>query len=296
MIKGITKKKYAAFSVDVEAFSDTGCISRLDGGAGDWDDMLDGLDRYMDMLDAHGIRATMFALASTVQSDGVAERLRRYISRGHCVALHGLRHTALDAMDVRRFREETALAKEILEKELGITVRGYRAPFFSLDNEKLEILREMGFCYDSSRMEYTGAQHNGRLDVSDFDEVMHGVFRKDGFLEFGVTCEKLFGFTVPISGGGYIRLCGPGWGAVRSMIGHYAKRENCYVFYLHPFEMSDRVPPCPDGLCRRDRYYLRHGLRSYAAKIEAIIKVLARAGFEFVTFDELSASLSPAMC
>lgn len=284
-------KKYAVFTIDVEAFSDTGCISALGKNVCSDADarLMDGLERYLSLLEWHGIRATMFALASTAKKLG--DRLREYVCRGHEPALHGLNHTSLDSMDSGRFREETLAAKELLEKELGTDICGYRAPFFSLDNEKLEILKELGFSYDSSRMAYPGSDHNGKLDVSGFDKVLCEAYRSGDFFEYGISHKKLFGMNVPISGGGYIRLSGPGWGAVRSMIESYAKAEDLYIFYLHPFELSQNTPPCPRELAAHDKYYLRHGLRDYGAKIETIIDILKRHGFEFVTFDDLTRKL-----
>lgn len=282
------KKKYAAFTIDVEAFSDTGCISALGKPLFAEVDarMMDGLERYLSLLERHGIRATMFTLASTARMLG--EKLRDYVLRGHEAALHGLTHTALDTMDNERFRIETAEAKRLLENELGVDIIGYRAPFFSLDNEKMGILKELGFSYDSSRMAYSASDHNGKLDVSGFEQVMCEAFRTDDFFEYGISHNRLFGMDFPISGGGYIRLSGPGWKAVRSMIEKYARTRDFYIFYLHPFELSQNTPPVPPELSAHEKYYLRHGLRDYGAKIEAIIDILTRNGFEFVTLDALT--------
>ena len=252
-------------------------------------DMLKAVDRGMCMtdirlLEKHQIRATMFAVCRTAQRE--KERLQRYLRRGHRLALHGLQHTPPDCMDDARFLRETREAKALLEEEFQTKVTGYRAPCFSLDKSKLNILRGLGFRYDSSRMDFAPARHVEKLDMSDFRELLKGVFRKNGFYEFGMTCQKLFGKNYPISGGGYVRL--GHWGFILPLIGSYLRENDYYVFYLHPFELSRERPPAMHGLKLYDRYYLNSGLHTYRVKVEAIIRMLKSCGYTFVTFDELA--------
>ena len=205
------RKKYAVFTMDVEEFTDTECVAN--SGETVTRDMLDGLDEYIRLLEKHQIRATMFTVCRTAQRE--KERLQRYLRRGHRLALHGLQHTPPDCMDDARFLRETREAKMLLEEEFQTKVTGYRAPCFSLDRSKLNILRGLGFRYDSSRMDFAPARHVEKLDMSDFRELLRGVFWKNGFYEFGMTCQKLFGKNYPISGGGYVRL-GTGISSCRS--------------------------------------------------------------------------------
>lgn len=276
------RKKYAVFTMDVEEFTDTECVAN--SGETVTRDMLDGLDEYIRLLEKHQIRATMFAVCRTAQRE--KERLQRYLRRGHRLALHGLQHTPPDCMDDARFLRETREAKALLEEEFQTKVTGYRAPCFSLDRSKLNILHGLGFRYDSSRMDFAPARHVEKLDMSGFRELLKGVFRKNGFYEFGMTCQKLFGRNYPISGGGYVRL--GHWGFILPLIGSYLRENDYYVFYLHPFELSRERPPAMHGLKLYDRYYLNSGLHTYRLKVEAIIRMLKSCGYTFVTFDELA--------
>ena len=130
------RKKYAVFTMDVEEFNDTECVAN--SGQKVTQDMLDGLDEYIRLLEKYEIKATMFTVCQTAQK--VKERLLRYLHRGHRIALHGLKHTPPCTMDDECFRRETLEAKTLLEEEFQTRVTGYRAPCFSLDEGKLDIL------------------------------------------------------------------------------------------------------------------------------------------------------------
>ena len=77
-------KKYAVFTMDVEAFADTECLSRA--GMEFEQDMLDGLDAYMEILDRHGIKATMFSVCRTALQ--AKDRILNHLQKGHELALH----------------------------------------------------------------------------------------------------------------------------------------------------------------------------------------------------------------
>ena len=67
-------KKYAVFTMDVEAFSDTECISAT-GRQVDVD-LMDGLDEYIRILDKNGIKSTLFTVGQFAPK--IADRIREY--------------------------------------------------------------------------------------------------------------------------------------------------------------------------------------------------------------------------
>lgn len=280
------KEKYAVFTMDVEEFADTECVAN--SGQAISQTMLDGLDEYIRLLEKYDIRATMFTLCNTAAA--AKEQLLRHVDNGHCIALHGLEHVPPRSMSDERFLRETREAKRRLEALLQTPVTGYRAPCFSLDGRKLDILRRLGFQYDSSRMDFSPARHTGRMDMNGFQELRRGVFRRDGFFEFGLSCQRLAGKNYPISGGGYVRLAH--WSFIMPLIHSYLRESDYYVFYLHPFELSRQKLPSIRHLKPYDRYYLSHGRNTYRMKIETIIRMLKACGYRFVTFDELTSLLT----
>lgn len=277
----MANKKYAVFTMDVESFADTECFSSY--GIQVKDDMMDGFDEYIKILDHHGIKGTLFTVGNFAPK--IANTLHRYIANGHSLALHSYTHVPSMTVPVEQFREETRLAKEQMDSLFGVNVVGFRAPCFSIDKARLDVLQELGFQYDSSHLDYLAARHTVKLDLGDFQSVRKGIFRHDGFYEFGLSQEKVFGQPFPISGGGYVRLSH--WGFVKTLIRHNIRQNDYYVFYLHPFELTKKKIPFFKELKSYDKIYLRNGIRNYKRRIEHIIRMLKKDNYEFVTFEQL---------
>ncbi len=277
----MNRKKYAVFTMDVESFSDTDCISA--SGLQVDIDIMDGLDEYLKILDRNGIKSTLFTVGNLAGQ--TVDRLRPYIQGGHCLALHGHEHIASMSVPLEQFKEKTRRAKEWMQELFGVEVVGFRAPCFSMDKARLELLRELGFRYDSSHLDYLPARHTVKLDLDSFRQLRSGIFRKDDFYEFGLSKEKVFGQPFPISGGGYVRMSH--WGFIKSLIRHYIHQNDYYVFYLHPFELTKKRVPIFKNLKSYDNLYLQYGVRTYRRRVERIIQMLKKNGYEFVTFEQL---------
>lgn len=280
------KRKLAVFTMDLETLSDTGCIRNSDLDIKQ--DMLDGLDEYISILDKYGIKATLFAMSDAALS--VKDKLKEYIKNGHDLALHGKDHSAPITLSDDEFRYRISAAKKQLEAIFGVEIKGYRAPYFSLDNSRLDILDELGFTYDSSRFDFPKRDFATEIDVSSFKKIGDNVFSRAGFYEFGMPLAKFMGLRVPVTGGGYARMSN--WSFFLSVLYQYLVRSNYYVFYLHPFEVSKMKMPSTPNLKGYDQYYLRAGIKSYPHKIETIIHILKKLGYEFVTFDQLTKELN----
>lgn len=277
----MANKKYAVFTMDVETFADTECIQNLDMPVNT--DLMDGLDEYIRILERYNIPSTLFALGDLAAP--VTDRLRACVENGHDLALHGYHHTAPMTLSVEQFREQLRLAKKRMKELFGIEVAGFRAPCFSMDNARLEVLQELGFRYDSSHLNFPSARHTVHLDLHSYEPLRPGMFRKNGFYEFGLSKGRVMGAPFPVSGGGYVRL-GP-WFFAKPLLQKYIRNSDFYVFYLHPFELTRKKIPFVKGLKGYDQYYIRRGIRNYGKRIEQLIRMLQKQGYEFVTFDRL---------
>ncbi len=280
--QSMKKKKYAVFTMDVECFADTECI-RSSGASVDTD-MLDGFDEYMKLMDRYGIKNTLFTIGDLAEH--IADRLRPCLAEGHDLALHSYNHVPPRAEQLERFREKTRQARERMKELFGVEVSGFRAPCFSMDNDRLEVLRELGFRYDSSYLHFYPAQHTRKLDMNGYQQLRPNVFRRGDFYEFGLPTGKILGYTFPIAGGGYVRLAP--WLFIRDLLRRYIRQNDYYVFYIHPFELTRQKIPFIRQLKSYDQYYIRQGIRTYGKRVERIIKMLQRHGYEFVTFDQLT--------
>lgn len=275
------KQKYACFSIDVERFIDTECVRNANQPIEKT--MLDGLDRYMEILDRHNIKATMFVLSDFAED--IYEQLKKHLENGHKLALHGKEHIAPRKHSNEKFRAQIISAKTKLEKMFDTEITGYRAPHFSIDRDKLGILNELGFRYDSSRMDFPTARYTTYVDMDGFENPTGEIYKKEEFYEFGVPTQNVFGKKYPISGGGYVRMSN--WFFINALIRRYAKKNDYYMFYLHPFELSKEKLPKLGKLKFYDKMYLKKGNLLYRYKIENIIKILKKAGYKFTTFEKL---------
>ena len=274
----MSSKKYAVFTMDVEAFYDAKCIRQM--GVQTDVSLLDGLDEYLSILDRYGIKSTLFTVGQLAPK--IADTLRGYLAKGHRLALHNYEH--IEPLDIspELFRKHVKQAKQNLVKIFNTEIQGFRAPCFSMDTERLEIIRELGFRYDSSHI---GVVRDA-VSMGGFQKLREGIFHEDGFYEFELNKQKMLGIPFPISGGGYVRMCP--WDVVRSLIRRHIHTCDYYVFYLHPFEMSREKVPVYRKLRPWDQIYLSAGLKTYREKVEQIIIMLKEAGFQFVTFEELT--------
>ena len=278
----MSKKKYAVFTMDVEAFTDTDCVRN--SGFNTDIDMMDGLDEYIRILDKYGIKSTLFTVGQLASK--ISDRLRNYIRSGHRLALHGYEHIPPMSLTVEQFKEHIARAKRELSELFGIEICGFRAPCFSMDNDRLNVLKELNFKYDSSHLGFSMARHTVELSMNAFKQLRNGIFCDNGFFEFGLAKQKFFGMEFPVSGGGYIRL--NNWLVAKNLIKSYLKQNDYYVFYLHPFELTKQRIPFISSLKSYDKYYLNAGIKSYGKHIEELIQTLIAYDYEFVTFEELA--------
>lgn len=268
--------------MDVETFTDTDCVRR--SGLAVDADLMDGFDTYIELLNRYAIKSTLFTVGDLAPK--ITDRLHRCIQQGHRLALHSYEHIAPMEIPLPEFKTQTAAAKEQLSSLFHTEVQGFRAPCFSLDKARLDILRELGFRYDSSHLGFQQARHVVDLDLSGFQQLRQGVFHQEGFYEFELSKQKLLGFPMPISGGGYVRL--GKWNVMKGLIKQYLRHHDFYVFYLHPFELTREKIPVLRGLKPFENFYLNAGIRSYARKVEYIIQLLIFLGYDFVTFEELT--------
>lgn len=282
------KKKYAVFTMDVESFTDTECVASSTENVDV--DLLDGFDEFIRILDKYDIKSTLFTVGSLAPK--MINKLKRCIKNGHKLALHSYKHIAPMDVTLETFKSEISKSKKLLTKLFDTEIVGFRAPYFSLDNKRLNILKELGFKYDSSHLGFLRARHTVTLDLKGFKEFSKDIFYDGDFFEFGMSKQKIFGKPYPISGGGYVRLSH--WGFIKSVIKQYLKQNEYYVFYLHPFELTSQKIPFLKDLKPYDRYYLQYGINSFGKHIEQLILLLKKLGYNFVTFEELSEVLTKA--
>jgi polysaccharide deacetylase family protein (PEP-CTERM system associated) len=224
----------------------------------DWDQHESRVERnthrILDLLDVHYSKATFFILG------WVAERFPKLVQdihkRGHEIASHGYSHQRVYVQTPDQFRKETQRAKSILEDAVGHAICGYRAASYSIITKSLwalDILKEMGFVYDSSIFPV----YHDRYGIPDYHRFCHVLNSEpgSGLIEFPLSTLRLAGFNIPIAGGGYFRLYP--YRFTRWGIRHLNKKENQPgVIYLHPWEIDPEQPRIHANALSRFRQYL----------------------------------------
>lgn len=278
--------KYAILSMDIENwyhldyFKDKECDQSYS--------MLDGLDTYLDIIDSHNIPSSFFVLGELALS--LKSRLREISDHMHDLGSHGWAHKRPINMDVDSFNQEVLKCKSELEQMLGKSITGYRAPCFSLDRERLNILKNVGYKYDSSRIEFGDHPLYSEIDMSGFKEESPGIYRMDDFYEFQISTLAYGRKQIPVSGGGYLRIFP--WFLMNILLKKYLTTDSLYVLYIHPFEFSSKNNPIfPSNLSLANKFRFSLGRRTVTKKFERVIQLLKEKGFHFTTFEILRGDL-----
>ena len=209
------------------------------------------IDRILDLLDQHKAKATFFTLGWLAQR--YPRIVRDIAAQGHEVASHGQAHLRASDQSPSEFDIDIRGAKHLLEDTVGVEVRGYRAPSFSIGHKNLwafDRITAAGYSYSSS---VYPVQH----DHYGWPAAPRFPFRVGcGLLEIPVTTARVFGRNLPAGGGGYFRLAPYAlsrWAINR--VNRVDRRPA--IFYFHPWEIDPQQPRVKGaGMKTRFRHYV----------------------------------------
>ncbi len=221
-------------------------------------------DRVLALFARAGVIGTFFTLG------WVAERkpalVRRIVAAGHELASHGYGHAKVDSIGAEAFRADVDRARKLLEDVGGVSVRGYRAPTFSIGSHTpwaWSILAETGHTYSSS---VYPVRHD-LYGEPDAPRVPHR--RADGALwEVPMTTLRLRGRNLPVAGGGWFRLAP--YPLFRAAWRRLDRDGDRCVFFTHPWEIDAGQPHVPRArLMSRVRH--RVNLASNEARLARLL-------------------------
>jgi polysaccharide deacetylase family protein (PEP-CTERM system associated) len=209
------------------------------------------VQRLLALFAQHRAQATFFTLG------WVAERypqlVRDIVAAGHELASHGHAHLRATEQSQPEFSQDVRRAKALLEDISGQSVRGYRAPSFSIGHANpwaFDVLLEAGYSYSSS-VYPVQHDHYGMPDAPRFPYAV-----RPGLLEIPITTTRVWGRNLPAGGGGYFRL------APYALSRWALRRVNRLdqkpaIFYMHPWEIDPDQPRVPGtSLKTRFRHYV----------------------------------------
>ena len=194
-----------------------------------------GTDRLLEMLDRAGAKATFFVLGYAAEQ--APDLVREIHERGHEIGTHGYGHEFVYQLGPDRFRTDLQRSLEVLDRLVGVPVRGHRAPYFSIvkgTEWAFEILCESGIRFDSSVFPVA----NYRYGIPDAPRWIHQV--GDGLMECPLSTMRIFNRNLPICGGAYFRLYP--YALTQSFVRRLNQSGRIAVFYMHPWELDPDQP------------------------------------------------------
>jgi polysaccharide deacetylase family protein (PEP-CTERM system associated) len=245
-----------------------------------------GTGKILKVLAKWNVRATFFVLGWV--AEGHPQLVERIHEEGHEIATHGYSHKPLYAMTRDDFAKDLHRSMEILKGITGQSVRGYRAPSFSVVRNTFwafDVMRELGLTYDSSIFPIShvfpltwimGGRYGG------FNGHRFPYRVSDDFFEFPLTTFRVLGRNLPMAGGGYFRVI-PSW-LMRWALRKLNLQEVPGVLYLHPWEFDTDQPRLPASRLARFRQY--YNVEKTEIKLERLLKE-----FTFVPIVQLLESL-----
>ena len=282
MEKSSAKMKTAVISIDVEEwfhleyFDRSKCNESLS--------VLDGLDTFIGLTEKHAIKSTYFIVGELI--DSVQDKLKKLHASGNDIALHSWSHKRPVSLSEEEFVQDMHRSLEEMKK-IHSEKCGYRAPCFSLNRGYLNKIMNEGFLYDSSRINQEEHPLYTSLDISDFNPVVpNSIYDKAGFKEFEVSTVPFFGLSIPISGGGYLRIIP--WPLYAYLFKKYIKNNNHYNLFIHPFELSSTKITTPEETSFLTNFRFNYNRKKVKRRLEKLILLLKKNGFEFKTFMELA--------
>jgi polysaccharide deacetylase family protein (PEP-CTERM system associated) len=256
-----------ALTIDVEDYFQVAAFDKIiDPNA--WDSyecrVEQNVDLLLQTLDDANTRATFFTLG------WVAERYpamtKRIVSAGHELGSHGYGHQKITTLEPKAFREDLIRAKAILEDLSAGSIKGYRAPSFSIGRKNLwafDVLRETNHIYSSS-VYPVKHDHYGMPEAPRFKYTT-----TSGLIEIPPSSIQIRERNFPASGGGYFRLLPYKLSAAGIRRINNEDKESA-IFYCHPWEFDPNQPKIKNAVAlSKFRHYVN--LSSNLSKFKRLL-------------------------
>jgi polysaccharide deacetylase family protein (PEP-CTERM system associated) len=246
-----------------------------------WDNqrtrILGNILKVLSILEDYNTTATFFVLGWVARK--LPEMVALIAQHGHELASHSQWHRLVYNMTPEDFRKDLQESVLRIEDASGVSVRGYRAPSFSVRLEHDWVWKTMadsGIEYDSSVFPVRHDTYgNPRAPRFAYD-----VDLGDGgsILEIPPSTIKFMGANIPVAGGGYLRMF-PYW-FTRRGIQKINEEGHPAVVYFHPWELDTNQARARASLKSRFRHYTN--IRTLEPKLRRLL-----ADFRFTTISEV---------
>jgi len=224
-----------ALTIDLEDWHE-GMLRRLTGSIGRVSQTVKTCThRLLDLLDAHETRATFFVVGNVAEEH--PELIREIARRGHEIGSHTHLHLPIYQQTRAEFRDAMDGTVKLLQDLSNQPILGFRAPLFSVGSVShwcFEVLRELGFAYDSSVFPVGSS----RYGIANCPDTPFKINTPSGpIVEFPIASWQVWGKRVPVGGGSYFRFLPIA--LLRKAFKDLEQRHHPAVIYVHPYEFHD---------------------------------------------------------
>ena len=280
-------KKKAVISIDVE---DWYHLEYFKNNSNDRSQSIldEGVNNFIEIIKNEDIKATFFVVGELISAN--KNLLINILNQGHEISGHSYSHIRPLTQSLQEFKLDSSKLLVKLKNELDISNPGYRAPCFSLDNKRLEILKELNFSYDSSKISAGFHPLYGNISMDDYKKIRDNVYVNKNFTEFELPTQFFLNKHIPISGGGYLRILP--WSFYKYLLKKYLKENDTYFFFIHPFELTNKKITLPTDSSFTSKLRFKIGRSKASTRFKKLIRILKKEGFEFVTFSEFNRKIN----
>jgi polysaccharide deacetylase family protein (PEP-CTERM system associated) len=230
-----------ALTVDVEDWYHT---NGLNIPKSDWDSLPSTVNKntmkLLDLFDEYGVKATFFVLGDVAKKN--PQLVKEIVRRGHEIGSHGMNHQLVYRQSVEEFKEDVLESLETLKEISGQNISYYRAPSWSISEERLEVLEflaQNGIKVDSSLQPFkTPLSGMNGIPTHPFKPVIGGKFLD--LVEFPPTVMQVSkNMTFPFAGGFYLRFFP--YQVIAKLLDRMNRKKPGLV-YVHPWEIDPSIP------------------------------------------------------
>ncbi|MEM7236104.1 MAG: polysaccharide deacetylase family protein, partial [Planctomycetota bacterium] len=250
-----------------------------------WDDdplFTSGMENLLSFLEENSLKATLFTIAEDLDDPAKRAWIDKAVAAGHEIASHSLTHPEFDELTLTQKQHELVESKRKLEDELGVEVRGFRAPSYQIDRDMIDTLVDAGYQYDSST--YANRDFAERLGVPAIQPHPYQPFLDHDFVEMPLPESGLpFPFHPSYSlllGNAYFN-----WG-----LGKFAKKKLPLVLLLHLTDFADPLPrerrKGPQSFKKKVFTLSNKSAATKRSKLKGMIESVRRK-FELTTTDQV---------